>query len=169
MYSNRGAPVSYKVKLDVQKIAGENISFTMNNVSEVNKKTYNINDNSRKTIEFDVDANDTPDLKINSEKNGSIVRIKYIYVYGIFDEKKVSRLTMTPEKYTLAIGKSKLLYPKIEPDTAVNKKVTYKSSDNSIVQVYSNGKIKGLKTGVATITATTEDGGFTATSIITVE
>lgn len=161
---------SFKVKIDAQKISGENINITMNNVSEKNKKLYDINDNERQVIEFNIDKKDTPELEIDSKTNdGSIIRIKRISVYGLRDEKKVSKISMTPEEYTVKVGKSKLLYPKIEPDTAVNKKVTYKSSDPSTVRVFSNGKVQGLKPGVATITATTDDGGFTADSVITVE
>lgn len=95
-------------------------------------------------------------------------KIHNFEIYEIADETKVSEISITPEAYTIKVGKTKLLYTKIKPDTAVNKKVTYKSSDSSIAIVYSNGKVKGVKPGIATITATTEDGGYTAQSIITV-
>lgn len=47
------------------------------------------------------------------------------------------------------------------------KPVTWKSSDPSTVYVYTNGVIKGVKAGTATITATTSDGA-TATCEVTV-
>ncbi|MGX7150103.1 leucine-rich repeat domain-containing protein [Enterococcus ureasiticus] len=85
------------------------------------------------------------------------------------DPTKVSSITMTPEKDTLLEGKSKLLYPTVYPETAINKKVIYKSSDPLIARVLSNGKVQALSKGVVEITATTEDGGFVATSVFTVE
>lgn len=62
-----------------------------------------------------------------------------------------------------------LIYADVYPENASNKKVTYTSSDPSILSVPSDG---GFATqngkGTVTITATTEDGGFTATQKINV-
>ena len=51
----------------------------------------------------------------------------------------------------------------ITPSNATNKAVNWSSSAPSIASVDSNGKIKGLKAGEATITVTTVDGGYYAT------
>ena len=62
-----------------------------------------------------------------------------------------------------------LIYADVYPENASNKKVTYTSSDPSILSVPSDG---GFATqngeGTVTITATTEDGGFTATQKVNV-
>ena len=57
----------------------------------------------------------------------------------------------------------------ITPDDATNQNVIWKSSDPDIATVDTNGKIRALKPGTATITVITEDGGKTATCTVTVE
>lgn len=54
------------------------------------------------------------------------------------------------------------------PSNATNKNVKWSSSDTNVVTVDSNGNIKGVGEGEATITVTTEDGGYTATIKVTV-
>lgn len=51
----------------------------------------------------------------------------------------------------------------VEPSNATNKKVKWTSSNKKVVTVDQNGTITWQKVGEATITATTEDGGFKAT------
>lgn len=55
------------------------------------------------------------------------------------------------------------------PSNATNKKVTWKSSNNNIATVDQNGKVTGIKPGSATITAVSNDGGFVATTKVTIE
>lgn len=99
----------------------------------------------------------------DGSKPGEYVREK------IADPTKVTGITMTPTEIDLAVGKSRLLYPVITPETATNKKVTYTSSAPAVAKVFSNGKVQALSPGTATITATTEDGSFTASSVVTVK
>ncbi len=68
---------------------------------------------------------------------------------------------------TVNVGSTIKLTVNIEPATA-NKKVTWKSSNNSIATVDENGTVKGLKEGTVTITVTTEN-GKTATYKITIK
>lgn len=49
----------------------------------------------------------------------------------------------------------------ITPSNAYNHNVTWASSDESVLSIDENGLGKALKEGTATITVTTEDGGFT--------
>lgn len=98
----------------------------------------------------------------DGSKPGKYVREKAM------DPTKVAGISMTPKEISLSVGKSKLLYPMVVPETAVNKKVVYKSSDVTVAKVLSNGKVQAVGTGTATITATTDDGGFIATSTVTV-
>ena len=56
------------------------------------------------------------------------------------------------------------------PENATNKKVTYTSSDPSILSVPENGGFATQKgEGTVTVTATAEDGGLTATQTVTVK
>lgn len=66
-------------------------------------------------------------------------------------------------------GKSLTLTAAIEPANATNKKVSWKSSDSKIAKVDSQGKVTGVAAGKATITVATEDGGKTASAVITVK
>jgi len=63
---------------------------------------------------------------------------------------------------SIAIGATDKLTATVAPTTATNKSVTWSSSDATIASVASDGIVKGVKTGAATITARTADGGFTA-------
>ena len=54
------------------------------------------------------------------------------------------------------------------PLEAGNTKVIWSSSDTSVAVVDSNGVVSGLKAGSATITGTSEDGGFTDIQTVTV-
>jgi uncharacterized protein YjdB len=61
------------------------------------------------------------------------------------------------------------LQAKIIPENATNKRVTWSSSDVSVVTVDDDGVVRVVSTGTAVITVTTDDGGFTATCSVTVE
>ena len=68
-----------------------------------------------------------------------------------------------PSTQTLSIGESKTLTVVITPDNALNKNVTWKSSNTSVVTV-TNGTIRGVKEGTATVTATASDGSSVSAS-----
>ncbi|GHU10808.1 hypothetical protein FACS1894151_10390 [Spirochaetia bacterium] len=73
---------------------------------------------------------------------------------------------------TIAVNGEVSLTATITPANATNQTVTWKSSDSSIATVTGTGKqvaVKGLNAGTATITVTTEDGGFTAECAVTVK
>ena len=55
----------------------------------------------------------------------------------------------------------------VKPDNATNKNVTWNSSDPSVATV-DNGKVIAKKAGTATITVKTDDGGKTASCVVTV-
>lgn len=78
----------------------------------------------------------------------------------------VKGITLEPSEMDLIIGDSYTLKPTVLSADALNKVVTYESSDPTIVTVDVNGNLKALKEGDATITATTEEGGFTATCTV---
>ena len=80
---------------------------------------------------------------------------------------KVVSVTLNKSSITLAIGQKETLEATISPIDAINKKVTWSSSDKSIAEVV-NGKITAKKKGNVTITVTTEDGKKKATCNIKV-
>jgi hypothetical protein len=56
----------------------------------------------------------------------------------------------------------------VSPTDATNRDVLWSSSDGSIATVSANGEVAGMAVGTATITATTTDGGHTASCAVTV-
>jgi uncharacterized protein YjdB len=61
----------------------------------------------------------------------------------------------------------KLLTPIFSPANATNKNVTWESSNTNVATVASNGAVTGVTEGSATITVTTEEGGFHADCVVT--
>lgn len=80
----------------------------------------------------------------------------------------VRGITLDKTELTMNIGEMTKLLPEIVPYSALNKHITFTSSDNSIVSVKQNGQITAVSAGTAVITVTTKEGGFTATCTVTV-
>jgi hypothetical protein len=66
------------------------------------------------------------------------------------------------------VGDTTTLTATVAPSNATNTKVTWTSSNTSVVTVSSAGVVTALAPGSATITATTKDGSYTATCAVTV-
>lgn len=81
---------------------------------------------------------------------------------------RVTGISLPTAELTLMIGEEKQLQPVIEPYTALNKTVSFESSDPTVASVKQNGYVTALKAGEAVITVTAQDGGFSATCKVTV-
>lgn len=81
----------------------------------------------------------------------------------------VTDIRLTPETLTLPAGQVSQLTKVILPTNATNQNVTWTSSDESVATVTNTGLVRAVSSGVATITATTQDGGYTGTSVVTVK
>ncbi len=79
----------------------------------------------------------------------------------------VTGISAAGNPVTVNVGQEKTLSYTIAPSNATNKKVTWTSSATATVTV-DNGKITGKTAGTATITAATEDGGFSCAWKVTV-
>ena len=73
----------------------------------------------------------------------------------------VESVSLDQEELSLVIGDEYQLHETVLPAKASNKSVTWSSSNSSVASV-SEGKIKAVAVGSATITVTTESGGYTA-------
>ena len=69
---------------------------------------------------------------------------------------------------TLSRAATFTLSATVLPNTATTKTVSWSSNRTNIATVSSNGQVRGMATGTATITVTTVSGGFTASCLITV-
>lgn len=84
------------------------------------------------------------------------------------DAVHVTGITVYPTSGTLYVGGTTTITSVIEPALATDKTVTWTSSNESVATV-DNGVVTAIGIGNATITATTNDGGFTAEAAITVQ
>ena len=81
---------------------------------------------------------------------------------------EVTGVTLDKTALPLFVGDSETLTPTVTPAEAKAKDVTWESSDETVATVDENGVVTGVAKGEAIITATTIDGGFTASCTVTV-
>ncbi|GHV32320.1 hypothetical protein AGMMS4952_22480 [Spirochaetia bacterium] len=79
----------------------------------------------------------------------------------------VSGISLNPESLSLTVGATGTLTATVAPSNATNKAVTWTTS-NSAVATVSGGTVTGVAAGTATITASTTDGGKTASTTVRV-
>ncbi|MEN6460392.1 MAG: CFI-box-CTERM domain-containing protein, partial [Syntrophomonas sp.] len=80
----------------------------------------------------------------------------------------VSGVSLNNTSTTLVVGGTEILTATIVPADAYNKMVGWVSNNSSVADVDNNGKVIALSPGSAVITATTIDGGKTATCNVTI-
>lgn len=80
----------------------------------------------------------------------------------------VKSVKLNKTSLTLKYGSTTTITPTISPSNATYKTVSWKSSDNDVVTVDKNGKIKAVGVGYAVVTATTTQGSKTATCQVNV-
>lgn len=69
----------------------------------------------------------------------------------------VSGEQLNTDELTLYVGSSGKINAEVTPENATNPSLSYQSSDESVIQTYSDGRVKALKAGSAVITATSEE------------
>lgn len=79
----------------------------------------------------------------------------------------VTNLSIAPTELDLEVGQHSTLTPTFTPANATNKGIDWTTDDDTVATV-SNGTVNAVGAGTATITATSQDGGFTATCDVTV-
>lgn len=79
----------------------------------------------------------------------------------------VTGVMVYPVSASIYVGGTSMITATVEPALATDKTVTW-STSNASVAIVSDGMVTAIGAGTATITATTNDGGFTATTEITV-
>jgi uncharacterized protein YjdB len=79
----------------------------------------------------------------------------------------VDGVALNKDATAIAVGATEQLIPVITPLDAYNQKVTWTSSDDTFATVSADGTVRVLKTGPATITVTTVDGGKTDSCLVT--
>lgn len=75
---------------------------------------------------------------------------------------------VNPPVHAMAPNATKQLTAVVYPTNAANKNVTWTSNNDAVATVDGTGLVTANAVGTATITATTEDGGYTDTCVVTV-
>lgn len=106
------------------------------------------------------------DAKANTY-NDNVTIIPCTLNLGSSSTVAVESVSLDQETLTLAEGENAKLTATVLPENATNKNVTW-TSDNPDVATVEGGTVTAVAAGSANITATTEDGGHTATCAVTV-
>ncbi|MBN2485598.1 MAG: discoidin domain-containing protein [Bacteroidales bacterium] len=90
-------------------------------------------------------------------------------VYGTLSTNiPVTGISVNPINVLLSIGSTSQLTATVAPANATNKNVSWSTSNTSVATVNATGLVTAVALGNATITATSQDGGFKAISSFTV-
>ena len=88
-----------------------------------------------------------------------------VYVGG----SPVTGINLECTQKTICVGDSAYILSTVYPPDALNKNVVWKSSNQAIAEVDDEGYVTAYGVGTATISATTKDGGYCATCVVTVD
>ncbi|MBR4808721.1 MAG: Ig domain-containing protein [Bacteroidales bacterium] len=108
----------------------------------------------------------TATVTARSVKGGLLASCE-VLVRG-YREELVSGVKLDCNELSLYLGDGYIFQPTVLPETAINKKLAWRSSDKSVVTVNASGVLTTEGEGTAEITVTTEEGGFTDSCSITV-
>ena len=183
--ANRGAYSSTcKVNVISNYIAVNNISLPSNSGELLINETKNINaevnpsNASNKKLFYS--SSDSSVVSIDSSGNmtgnelgSAIITIvaenkSTSYKVNVVDKINLESISISPSTMNLTEGNTGKLSISFSPENATDKSITWKSSNTGIVTVDASGNIKAISAGNATITATSNDGGYTSSSKITV-
>lgn len=80
----------------------------------------------------------------------------------------VTSIFITESNVQVAVDSTTSITVGFSPTTATNRLLAFDSSDENVATVSSAGVVTGVAVGNATITATSDDGGHKATTVVTV-
>ncbi|MBQ8651962.1 MAG: Ig-like domain-containing protein [Alistipes sp.] len=83
-------------------------------------------------------------------------------------KQRVESVSLDQTAVSLMAGNTQQLTATVLPTSASNKNVVWSSSDSAIASVSQSGLVTAHKAGSAQITVTTEDGGYTASCVVSV-
>jgi uncharacterized protein YjdB len=109
-------------------------------------------------------------LKTGTAKISARVGLVTVYAdVKVVDKSfKVKSVSVFPTSVYIAIDSTAQLTAYVKPAYALNKKVYWSSFDPAIASVDTNGLVRGIAVGSTTVSATTADGGFTASCKVNV-
>ncbi len=136
-----------------------------------NLKTITIADNVVSMGDSQIEMSDSESVTITNDTvyvngtNGASATLPVFPVKVV----KVTDVKLNTNEMELEVGDAATLMAIVVPSDATNQNVQWSSEDEEIVRVDSNGTLTALKAGTTTVTATTEDGGFTDSASVVVK
>ena len=97
--------------------------------------------------------------------NGSITILNYVQPPVTI---AVTGVTVTPTTLSLTVGETGTIAPKIAPDNATIKDVSWSTSNGAVATVSPLGVVTAISPGTATIRVTTNNSSKTASCVVTV-
>ncbi len=126
-----------------------------------------IDQNGKLTVLNGANGN-TVKIRATSKIKSSIYGEKSVTVTYQAAKVKVTGVSIDRQVLSLALGDSVTLVATVTPERATDKTVIWSSSAPSIASVDQSGKVTAKAAGSAVITATTNDGGYTASCNLSV-
>lgn len=80
----------------------------------------------------------------------------------------VESISLTFSSMNMVVGQSLKLTASVAPSNATDKSVTWYSDNKSVADVSNDGTVTAVNNGTATITAVSNNGGISATCVVTV-
>jgi uncharacterized repeat protein (TIGR02543 family) len=144
--------------LDSWQVSGSTLQST--NASSSSKALYLGVTPSNNSIDF---------FTVRSTSDTSVPRTSVLVEPPeIIEPVAVTGLTLDPTSMEIQVGKSVSITANVLPAGADDKTVVWVSADESIATVSNTGRVRGVAVGTTTITATTNDGGYSATCTVEV-
>ncbi|PKQ61853.1 hypothetical protein BZG02_14605 [Labilibaculum filiforme] len=98
----------------------------------------------------------------------ALANAEYGRLFGVTTTASVTGVNVTPATLELEVGAASKISATVMPFNAANKNVSWSSSDVLVASVDNAGLVTAVSAGTATITATTEEGSFTGTCVVTI-
>ncbi|QBN17847.1 DUF5010 domain-containing protein [Flavobacterium nackdongense] len=146
------AAASIKFSVDGTALSTISLASTAGAWTTIDAGNYSTANNSLHTVRLTI-VSGSPDINYFSRVNAIVV---------------VTSVAVTPATATITDGATQQLTATVAPSNASNKTVTWTSSNTAVATVNASGLVTAVNPGTATITATTQDGAKTDTSVITV-
>ena len=167
---------NHEFYLQTEKLSVEEGKETKIDIIPKNEKNYDVND-----YIFEVEDENIAEI----DKEGNIVakkegktKVKVKYKYGITKKEveiqvvkkdnyiEAKKIVLNKSNATIKKGESITLKATIEPKDATNQKITWTSNDKTIATVDASGKVKGVKKGLAIISAKVDNKEATCKVIV---
>lgn len=175
---NEGTTTTFTVMLDKIPTNNQTVILSTNNVDVTLDKTtltftptnYNIAQTVTVTVATDSDTlNDNCIITISSPNvNSETLTLTITDLTVPTNPISVTAISLNKSTSNLNVGSTEQLTVTFTPSNATNQNVAWSSSDTSIATVSINGLVTVVRSGSATITATSADGGYTSICSYTV-